>query len=83
MAPVSAPAKVLVSGVNGYLGAWTVLKYLEAGYSVRGTVRSISKSGAHLNNLFSKYGDKFELVEVKDITAVCGLVINIFATMLR
>ncbi|VDB82935.1 unnamed protein product [Peniophora sp. CBMAI 1063] len=69
MPAVPAPAKVLISGVNGYVGAWVAEKFLEHGYSVRGTVRSIEKSGKHLYDLFSKYGDKFELVEVKDITA--------------
>ena len=69
MPAVPAPAKVLISGVNGYLGAWVTAKYLERGYSVRGTVRSIEKAGKHLYETFGKYGDKFELVEVKDITA--------------
>ncbi|KZV71663.1 D-lactaldehyde dehydrogenase [Peniophora sp. CONT] len=69
MPAVPAPAKVLISGVNGYVGAWVAAKYLEHGYSVRGTVRSIEKAGKHLYDTFSKYGDKFELVEVKDITA--------------
>ncbi|KAI0319986.1 NAD-P-binding protein [Amylostereum chailletii] len=68
MSPVNAPAKVLVSGVNGYLGVWVARKLLEADYSVRGTVRSVAKSGDHLNNLFASYGDKWELVEVPDIT---------------
>jgi nucleoside-diphosphate-sugar epimerase len=70
MSPVPAPAKVLVTGVNGYLGAWTAQKYLEAGYSVRGSLRSISKSGAHLRKIFAQYGEKFELVETADVTAV-------------
>ena len=69
MPAVPAPAKVLISGVNGYVGAWVAQKYLEHGYSVRGTVRSIEKAGGHLYDTFSKYGDRFELVEVKDITA--------------
>jgi len=67
MVAVSSPAKVLVTGANGYLAVWVVKKYLEAGYSVRGTVRSLSKS-ASLADTFSKYGDRFELVVVKDIT---------------
>jgi nucleoside-diphosphate-sugar epimerase len=67
MVAVSSPAKVLVTGANGYLAAWIVKKYLEAGYSVRGTVRSFSKS-AFLTDKFSNYGDRFELVIVEDIT---------------
>ncbi|VDB82642.1 unnamed protein product [Peniophora sp. CBMAI 1063] len=69
MPAVPAPAKVLVSGVNGYVGMWVAETYLAEGYSVRGTVRSVSRAGKHIKETFSKYGDKFELVEVKDITA--------------
>ncbi|KAI0046928.1 NAD(P)-binding protein [Auriscalpium vulgare] len=36
MSPVSAPAKALVTGANGYLAVWVVRRLLEAGYSVRG-----------------------------------------------
>ncbi|KAI0245425.1 D-lactaldehyde dehydrogenase, partial [Lactifluus subvellereus] len=67
MVAVSSPAKVLVTGANGYLAVWVVKKYLEAGYSVRGTVRSLAKS-AFLNDQFSHYGDRFELVAIEDIT---------------
>jgi len=66
MVAISPPAKVLVTGANGYLAIWIVKKYLEAGYSVRGTVRSLSKS-AFLKDRFSDYGDRFELVVVEDI----------------
>lgn len=67
MAPVSAPAKVLVTGANGYVAVWVTKALLESGYSVRGTVRSASK-GEHLKKLFASYGDKLELVVVADIT---------------
>jgi nucleoside-diphosphate-sugar epimerase len=67
MVAVSPPAKVLVTGANGYLAVWVVKKYLEAGYSVRGTVRSLARA-AFLNDQFAQYGDRFELVEVQDIT---------------
>ena len=67
MVAIAAPAKVLVTGANGYLAAYVVKKYLEAGYSVRGTVRSLSKS-AFLKDKFGHYGDRFELVVVEDIT---------------
>lgn len=69
MAPVSAPAKVLVTGANGYVAVWVTKALLESGYSVRGTVRSASK-GEHLKKLFASYGDKLELVIVADITKV-------------
>jgi hypothetical protein len=67
MVAIPSPAKVLVTGANGYLATWVVKKYLEAGYSVRGTVRSLSKS-AFLNDKFARYGDRFELAVVEDIT---------------
>ena len=67
MVAVSPPAKVLVTGANGYIATWITKKYLEAGYSVRCTVRSLSKS-AFLNDNFAHYGDRFELVVVEGIT---------------
>ena len=67
MVAVSPVAKVLVTGANGYLAVWVVKKFLEAGYSVRGTVRSLAKS-SFLKDTFSNYGDRFELVVVEDIT---------------
>ena len=57
-----------MSGVNGYVGVWVAETYLSEGYSVRGTVRSVARAGKHLRDTFAKYGDKFELVEVADIT---------------
>ncbi|KAH9991105.1 hypothetical protein BJV77DRAFT_962959 [Russula vinacea] len=60
MVAISPPAKVLVTGANGYLATWVVKKYLEAGYSVRGTRLPQRK--------FAQYGDRFELVVVEDIT---------------
>jgi len=67
MVAISPPAKVLVTGANGYLAVWIVKKYLEAGYSVRGTVRSLSRS-AFLKELFAAHGERLELVVVEDIT---------------
>lgn len=69
MPAVSAPAKALVTGANGYIAVWVVRKLLEDGYTVVGTVRSASK-GEHLKNLFAEYGDNFEVAVVPDITAV-------------
>jgi nucleoside-diphosphate-sugar epimerase len=67
MVAISPPAKVLITGANSYLATWVLKKYLEAGYSVRGTVRSLYKS-AFLVDKFANYGDRFELVVVEDIT---------------
>lgn len=38
--------QVLVTGANGFVGKWTVLELLRAGFSVRGTVRSEGKAEA-------------------------------------
>ncbi|KAL4069134.1 hypothetical protein V8B97DRAFT_1963928 [Scleroderma yunnanense] len=67
MPAVQYPCKVLVSGANGYVAMWVIHEFLEQGYSVRGTVRSISK-GEHPRKEFAKYGEKFEVVVVEDIT---------------
>lgn len=68
--PTIAPGdKVLVSGANGYIAIWVVRRFLEKGYAVRGTVRSLDK-GRYLENYFKSYGDKFEIAIVEDITKV-------------
>ncbi|KAI0056652.1 D-lactaldehyde dehydrogenase [Artomyces pyxidatus] len=67
MSPVTAPAKVLVTGANGFIAAWIVRTLLESGYTVRGTVRSASK-GEHLKALFASFKERFEVVTVDDIT---------------
>lgn len=72
MPVVPAPAKVLVTGANGYIAMWLVRLLLEQGYSVRGTVRTADK-GKHLTEYFGKLGfggDKLEVVVVDDITRV-------------
>ncbi|KAI0348405.1 NAD-P-binding protein [Trametopsis cervina] len=66
--PALTSGKVLATGANGYIAVWTIKKLLEAGFSVRGAVRS-EKSFPYLKNLFKEHGDKFELVIVPDITA--------------
>ncbi|KAF7291224.1 hypothetical protein MIND_01265900 [Mycena indigotica] len=66
--PSLTTGKVLVSGANGFIAAWVVRSLLEAGFAVRGTVRSEAKT-AHLRKEFASYGDGFELVVVPDITA--------------
>ncbi|KAI0262215.1 D-lactaldehyde dehydrogenase [Gloeopeniophorella convolvens] len=66
MPAVSAPAKALVTGANGYIAVWVVRALLDAGYAVRGTVRSAAK-GAHLIELFASTG-AFEVAVVEDIT---------------
>jgi nucleoside-diphosphate-sugar epimerase len=66
---MSSKGLVLISGVNGFIASRTAESFLKAGYSVRGTVRSLS-SGKALQNVLAEYASsgKFELAEVPDIT---------------
>lgn len=66
---MSSKGMVLVTGANGYIGARTVEAFLDAGYSVRGAVRSQS-AGQGLQNALSKAvsAGRLELVQVPDIT---------------
>ncbi|KAG7094604.1 hypothetical protein E1B28_005428 [Marasmius oreades] len=63
MSAVLPPSLILVSGINGHLASSIALRLLEKGYSVRGAVRHLS-SGQYIKKAFSKYGSKFELVQV-------------------
>lgn len=67
--PNTMPTKgtVLVTGANGYIAARTVEAFLKAGYSVRGTVRSLS-SATEVKQALAEYADNLEFVEVPDIT---------------
>ena len=67
--PAISSGKVLVTGANGYIALWVVQSLLDAGYSVRGTVRRDSAI-QHLKETFKSYGDKLEVVVVPDITKV-------------
>jgi nucleoside-diphosphate-sugar epimerase len=62
----STNSKILVTGVTGFVGACVAKQLLERGYSVRGAVRSLER-GSELKSKFANYGDKFELVSVKDL----------------
>ncbi|CCO29407.1 Putative uncharacterized oxidoreductase C513.07 [Rhizoctonia solani AG-1 IB] len=66
MTAIKAPATVLVTGASGFIAVWVVKTFLEAGYTVRGTVRSASK-GDYLADLFKSHADKFQYVIVEDI----------------
>ena len=67
--PAITSGKVLVTGANGYIAVWIVKSLLDAGFFVRGTVRSESKAG-YLREHFKSFGGKLEIVVVEDITKV-------------
>ncbi|KAH9891038.1 hypothetical protein C8Q73DRAFT_792476 [Cubamyces lactineus] len=56
---------VLVTGINGYLGAHIVDQLVKAGYRVRGTVRSGKLDAACENNAI--YGADVEVIAADDI----------------
>jgi nucleoside-diphosphate-sugar epimerase len=59
---------VLITGVNGYIGAQVADRLLSSGYRVRGTVRNPEKSQSLQATFDEKYGPgKFELVKVENI----------------
>jgi nucleoside-diphosphate-sugar epimerase len=60
---------VLITGSNGYIASHVVGSFLDAGFSVRGTVRSLN-SAKGLQQVLRSYVDsgKLTFVEVPDIT---------------
>ncbi|KAK4161254.1 hypothetical protein QBC43DRAFT_324033 [Cladorrhinum sp. PSN259] len=68
------PPTILITGLNGYIAAHTALRFLSAGYSVRGTVRSLASPNTrlvqHALSLSPNYNPNLlSVVEVPDITA--------------
>ncbi|GAA5823840.1 hypothetical protein JCM5353_006375 [Sporobolomyces roseus] len=59
---------VLVTGANGFLGSHVVEQFLENGFKVRGTVRSLDKLSNLEQRWESKYPGMFEAVEIADLT---------------
>ncbi|KAI1422737.1 hypothetical protein F5Y12DRAFT_599227 [Xylaria sp. FL1777] len=61
---------ILVTGANGLIASWVADKFLEAGYRVRGTVRSISRCSWMEPFFADRHGTgRFELIEVTDLGA--------------
>jgi len=59
---------VLITGVSGFIASHTALQFLEAGYKVRGTVRSKDKADWLCQLSDEKYGKgKFEAFVVPDM----------------
>ena len=67
--PSITSGRVLVTGANGFIATWIVKFLLEAGFVVRGTVRSESKA-TRLRELFRSFGEKLEIGIVADMTKV-------------
>ncbi|EMD31214.1 hypothetical protein CERSUDRAFT_127521 [Gelatoporia subvermispora B] len=70
MPSVQPPAKILVTGANGYVGLWVVRLLLQRGFAVRGAVRTAEKGAALVKLLQYKEGERaraFEYVAVGDI----------------
>jgi nucleoside-diphosphate-sugar epimerase len=66
---MTSKGTVLITGANGYIAAVTVGSFLDAGYSVRGTVRSLKSAQGLLTTLQSHVSaGRLEIVEVPDIT---------------
>ncbi|KAK7029620.1 hypothetical protein VNI00_014318 [Paramarasmius palmivorus] len=80
MPAVLPPAIIVVTGASGFVGAWICKAFLEAGYTVRGTVRSKAK-GDYLQQLFKSHGTKFIPVIVEDISKVLRITILSGSTM--
>lgn len=49
---------VLVTGASGFVGKWTVVELLRAGFAVRGTVRSQAKASAVRSAVREQVGEK-------------------------
>lgn len=48
---------VLVTGANGFVGKWTVVEFLRAGFNVRGTLRSESRAEAVRSAVAAQLGN--------------------------
>ncbi|KAI0359675.1 NAD-P-binding protein [Trametes cingulata] len=71
MPTLSPPAKVLVTGANGYVGCWVVRALLDKGYSVRAAVRTQKKADTLSALIAAKHpsaASAFECAVVADIT---------------
>ena len=59
---------VLVTGINGFIGGHVADQFLEAGYNVRGTARTISRADTIKQCLTEKHGKgRLEVVAVPAI----------------
>ncbi|KAJ6581945.1 hypothetical protein B0H19DRAFT_1117104 [Mycena capillaripes] len=63
---MSKTSRVLVTGASGFLATHVIAKAFEAGYAVRGTVRSAAK-GQAIQQKYTHMGDKFQFAIVDDL----------------
>lgn len=69
MTPVPSNGKtVLITGLNGYVAGHIGLLALAKGYSIHGTVRSVSAADGLLSGAFAPYVDRVKIFHVPDIT---------------
>ncbi|KAI0654050.1 NAD-P-binding protein [Cubamyces menziesii] len=70
---LSPPARILVTGANGYIGCWIVHELLDKGYSVRAIVRTDEKAYALSSLITAKHPSlspgAFECDLVPDMSA--------------
>ncbi|KAJ7451963.1 NAD-P-binding protein [Mycena latifolia] len=59
---------VLVTGINGYLGTYTALAFLDAGYTVRGTARTADKAQGWISH-FPAHKAAYQSAVVADLGA--------------
>ena len=59
---------ILVSGASGFLATQVIKIFLDKGYKVRGTVRSVESADA-VRDIFPEASDKLSFVVVKDMAA--------------
>ncbi|KAI0355153.1 NAD-P-binding protein [Trametes cingulata] len=64
---MSTKQLILVTGINGFLGAHVVDQLVKAGYRVRGTVRSSKLEFARENN--AAYGSDVEVIAFDDLAS--------------
>lgn len=67
--PAETNAKVvLITGINGYIASHIGLQFLNKGYTVRGTSRSLAARGHLLAGAFKGFEHKYQHTVVADIT---------------
>ena len=58
---------ILITGPSGFVASHIIREFFEAGYKVRGTVRSES-SAERIKRLHSKYASQLSFATVEDIS---------------